>query len=400
MAEQAAPLDLEQARRRLAAAQGKDYWRSLEELAGDEGFDELLKREFPRQAGGWLDGLDRRHFLKLMGASLALAGLTGCSQAPREPIVPYTRAPEEVIPGRPLYFATAMPLAGYGSGLLVESHEGRPTKVEGNPDHPTGKLPADSPGSNLPAGDPYRPRFGPSDLFAQASVLTLYDPDRAQAVTLAGAISTWEAFVDDLSRRLRGRREEGVDTDLRLRLLTGAITSPSLAQQIRDVLRRFPRARWHVYEPTGRDNARLGARFAFGREVEAVYDFTQADVILSLEADFLSCGPGHLRYARDFASRRRVRQGERARMNRLYVVENMPTNTGAMADHRRPLRSAQIESFARAVAALVGVPNAAGGSGLAHGIPDAWLQALAADLTAHRHRCLVLAGDGQPPVVH
>src|SRR5436305_1881365 len=136
MADPGPPLDLDTARRRLGAARGRDYWRSLEELADSPGFEEMLQREFPRQVGGWLDGLDRRHFLKLMGASLALAGLTGCSSPPREAIIPYTRAPEEVIPGRPLYFATAMPLAGYGTGLLVESHEGRPTKVEGNPDHP------------------------------------------------------------------------------------------------------------------------------------------------------------------------------------------------------------------------------------------------------------------------
>jgi molybdopterin-containing oxidoreductase family iron-sulfur binding subunit len=404
MAHPGPPLDLDTARRRLEAAGGQDYWRSLEELADSPGFEEMLEREFPRQVGGWMEGLDRRHFLKLMGASLALAGLSGCGhQAPREPLVPYNRQPEQVVPGRPLYFATAMPLAGFGSGLLVESHEGRPTKVEGNPDHPSARLPVDSPGSALPPNSAERPRFGPSDLFAQGSILGLYDPDRAQSVThvAANRPSSWEEFSDVLNRRLRGQSEGDVNRDLRLRILTGTVTSPSLAQQIDDILHRFPRARWHVYEPAGRDMARIGARFAFGQEVETVYHFEEAAVILSLDADFLSCGPGHLRYVRDFAARRRVRQGRDPRqMNRLYVVESTPSNTGAVADHRWPLRSAQVESFARAVAEEVGVRNIGTGAGPAHGLREEWVRAVAEDLVAQRGRSLVVAGDGQPPYVH
>ncbi len=404
MAEQEPRLDLETARRRLDGARGRDYWRSLEELADSPGFEEMLEREFPRQVGGWMEGLDRRHFLKLMGASLALAGLSGCGhQAPREPIVPYNRQPEQLVQGRPLFFATAMPLAGYGSGLLVESHQGRPTKVEGNPDHPTGRLPVDSPGSNLPQNNIERPRFGPCDKFAQASTLSLYDPDRAQSVTYVAENrpGTWEEFAADLRRRLHGRLERGVDPELRLRILTGTVTSPSLAQQIHDMLARFPRARWHVYEPAGHDSARIGARFAFGREVETVYHFDRASVVLSLDADFLSCGPGHLRYVRDFALRRRVRRGQDPRqMNRLYVVYSTPSNTGAVADHRWPMRSAQVEGFARAVAAQIGVRNAGTGAGHAHGIGDDIVSAVAQDLTANRGRSLVVAGDGQPPYVH
>jgi MoCo/4Fe-4S cofactor protein with predicted Tat translocation signal len=410
MAEPAPHLDLDQARRRLEGARGPDYWRSLEELAGAEGFEEMLHKEFPSPptppppvgggAGEGGDGFDRRKFLKLMGASLALAGLTGCGSSPREPIIPYTSAPEELIPGRALYFATAMPLAGYGSGLLVESHEGRPTKVEGNPDHPTGRLPEDSPGSDLRADNPQRPRFGPSDLFAQASILTLYDPDRAQSVNRVGQPASWEAFVEEISRRTRGREPDAVNPNVRIRLLTGTVTSPALAQQIRDVLARFgANAKWHVYEPAGRDNARLGARFAFDEEVEAVYDFTNADVILSLDADFLSCGPGHLRYVRDFSSRRRVR-GRQPAMNRLYAVESTPTNTGAMADHRWPLRAAQVESFARAVATALGLEGVGSGSGPAHGLSADVVRAVADDLRRAGERSLVLAGDGQPPLVH
>jgi molybdopterin-containing oxidoreductase family iron-sulfur binding subunit len=180
-------LDLATVRERLGATRGRKYWRSLEELAQSEDFRKLLEREFPRHAGEWLEGLSRRQFLLLAGASLALAGLTGCSQAPREKIVPYVRPPEEIVPGRPLYFATAMPLAGYAKGLLVENHMGRPTKVEGNPDHPACPLPADTASAA---------KFGPTDIFAQASILTLYDPDRSQTVTHLGNISTWEEFVN------------------------------------------------------------------------------------------------------------------------------------------------------------------------------------------------------------
>ena len=152
-------LDLAAAREKLRACSGKQWWRSLEELAGSPHFEELLHREFPRYASEWADAVSRRGFLKLMAASLALAGLSGCAGKPKETIVPYARAPEELEPGKPLFFATAMTLAGSAIGLLVESHEGRPTKIEGNPDHPAS--------------------LGATDVFSQASLLTLYDPDRS-----------------------------------------------------------------------------------------------------------------------------------------------------------------------------------------------------------------------------
>ncbi len=239
-------LDLATIRARLAGARGKAYWRSLEELAETEGFQELLRREFPRQASTWLDPVGRREFLRLMGASLALAGLGGCgSPAPTdEKIVPYVRQPEAIVPGKPLFFATAVPMAGFGIGVLVESHEGRPTKIEGNPQHPAS--------------------LGATDAFAQASVLALYDPDRSQVVTRAGRISTWDAFFSTLNAELetqRLRRGAG------LRVLTETATSPTLAGQLRALLAKFPEARWHPYEPAGRDAARAGARLAFGENV-------------------------------------------------------------------------------------------------------------------------------------
>jgi molybdopterin-containing oxidoreductase family iron-sulfur binding subunit len=386
-------LDLKTVRQRLEQARGKDYWRTLEELAGAEGFQELLAREFPRQAGEWTDPVTRRHFLMLMGASLGLAGLSGCSPAPQERIMPYVRAPEEIVPGRPLYFATAMPLAGYGRGLLVQSHMGRPTKVEGNPDHPSSPRPTDQPPS----------RFGPTDRFAQASVLTLYDPDRSQAVVnSAQGISTWEAFEDALRAEVARLGSRGI-TGARVRILTGTITSPTLLWQIRKLTERFPAARWHVHEPAVGNNARLGAVYAFDEDVEPYYHFDQAEVVLALDSDFLACGPDQVRHTRDLVSRRRVRQGQPRTMSRLYVVESTPSSTGAYADHRLPLRASRIESFTRDLAVHLGVPRAQAGGAATHGAPAGWIEALAADLAdlaAHHENSLVVAGDNQPPLVH
>ena len=246
-----------------------------------------------------------------MGASLALAGINGCRPAsPDQKIVPYVNQPEQIVPGRPLFFATAFPMGGVGTGVLVESHEGRPTKIEGNPNHP-GSL-------------------GATDAFAQASILTLYDPDRSQVVKNAGRISTWSAFLTAVNDDLEAERVVGGGG---LRILTETITSPALANQLRQLLARFPDAKWHQYEPVNRDNAHAGARLVFGADVNTIYRFENADVILSLDADFLFSGPANVRYARDFAGKRRVRQGKIA-MNRLYAIEATPSVTGAMADHR------------------------------------------------------------------
>jgi molybdopterin-containing oxidoreductase family iron-sulfur binding subunit len=361
------------------AGQGQQYWRSLEELAGSEAFRDVMLREFPEQAALWPDALSRRQFLTLMGASLALAGLSGCSvkPAPSGEIVPYVHPPEDVVPGRPLFFATAMAFAGNAVGLLVESHAGRPTKVEGNPDHPAS--------------------LGATDIFHQASVLTLYDPDRSQTVTHLGQTRTWGellAGIRDALQHARQHRGAG------LRLLSETVVSPTLAEQIELLLKDLPEARCHIYEPIHRDMAWRGAQMAFGEAAHPVYDFRKADVVLSLDADFLQCSPGSLRYAADFMSRRRVRttpqDAAAARMNRLYVVETAVSCTGAKADHRLAMRAGEIQRLARAVAARLGVAAA--------GQPAAgfekWVAAVAKDLDSHRGRCLVLAGDRQPPVVH
>ena len=373
------PLDLAAVRAQLQSKTGKQYWRTLEELAGDPNFQELLHREFPRQAPSeWDDSVDRRDFLKLMGASLALAGLSGCGRAPEQLIVPYVKQPDGIVPGKPQFYATAMPFGADAIGLLVESHEGRPTKIEGNPDHPSS--------------------LGATNAFAQASILDLYDPDRAQTVTQAGEIRTWSQFLDAaqaLAATLRSTRGEG------FRILTGIINSPTLAAQLQNVLTLYPQAKWHQWEPAVGDGTREGAKLAFGSYVNTVYRPQNAEVILSLDSDFLACGPGNIRYMREFYRRRKLHQYSEAdrlglEMSRLYVVEPTPSVTGSSADHRLPLRSAEIGHLARALAAKLGL----GGSGKLEPVAEKWLDAVVKDLKKYPRRTLVVAGEQQPAEVH
>ncbi|HJQ67893.1 MAG TPA: TAT-variant-translocated molybdopterin oxidoreductase [Blastocatellia bacterium] len=374
-AEAASHAELDSIREKLSHSHGRQYWRSLEELANTSAFQELLHREFPSQASEWNDPVGRRKFLKLMGASLALAGLTACTRQPTETIAPYVRQPEQMVPGQPLFYATAMELGGSATGLLVESHEGRPTKVEGNPGHPAS--------------------LGATDVFAQASILSLYDPDRSQTLTRIGEITAWSAFLGAI------RPVVAAQTGLQgagLRILTETVTSPTLADQLRRLLTAFPRAKWHQYDAAGRASASEGARMAFGQYVNAIYQFDKAEVVLSLDADFLSCGPGHLRHSRDFVSRRRLEEGK-TEMNRLYVVESQMTNTGAKADNRLPLRPSEVEAFARAVASLLGVQTGSSAQAPNDRISK-WADAIARDLKQHAGRSIVIAGDYQPPLVH
>src|SRR5208282_2547399 len=310
----------------------KRFWRGLDELAETQEYKDFLRHEYPYgaphpsadglqgEAVNEVNTLGRREVLKLMAASAALAGLTACTKLPTEKIVPYAQQqPEDFVPGKPLFYATAMPLAGYATGLLVESHMGRPTKVEGNPSHPASQ--------------------GAADVFAQASVLTLYDPDRAQVVIYRGRIGDWSTFLTSMDQK---RADLLALEGAGLRILTGIVTSPALADQIRSVLAQFPQAKWHQYEPCNPDTVREGAKLAFGEYVNTVYHLNRANVVVSLDADFLSTGPGALRYARDFADKRRV-TGPESAMNRLYVVESTPTVTGAMADHRLPMVAPLVE---------------------------------------------------------
>jgi MoCo/4Fe-4S cofactor protein with predicted Tat translocation signal len=366
-------MDLATVRAKLQSKTGKQYWRTLEELAGDPEFTELLHREFPRQAPSeWDDGVDRRDFLKLMAASLAFAGLGGCGRTPEQVVVPYVKQPEGLTLGRPQFYATAMPFGADAIGLLVESHEGRPTKIEGNPDHPSS--------------------LGASNVFAQASVLNLYDPDRAQTVTKYGEIQTWSLFIESAQAIAAGMK---ATNGAGFRILTGLTTSLTLAAQIQSLLTLFPKAKWHQWEPAVGDGPREGAKLAFGSYLNTVYRPEKADVILSLDSDFLGSGPGHIRYAREF-SRRRKLNGPTDTMNRLYVVEPTPSVTGATADHRLPLRASEVELFARALAAKLGL----GGSGAAPVGAEKWLDAVAKDLQKHKGASLVVAGEHQTAEVH
>jgi MoCo/4Fe-4S cofactor protein with predicted Tat translocation signal len=357
---------------------GTKYWRSLEELADAPEFREFVEREYPQQAEEWNDPFERRTFLKLMGASLALAGLSGCAFQPPEKIVPYVTQPEGT-PGKALFFATASSLGGIATPLLARSNEGRPTKVEGNPDHP-----------NSRNADPLDRGSSATDIFAQASILSLYDPDRSQTTMFREVARPWTTFVGEIRSTLDEQRPKQGSG---LRFLTETVTSPSLAAQLKAILTEFPQAKWHQYEPVNNDNARAGAVAAFGQPVNTVYDFSKADRILSLDSDFLAAHPGTLKYAREFAARRRITEGKHE-MNRLYVIESTPTTTGAAADHHWAVKPSEILKAAQAVAAGVGVSGSAGESSL-HG-----LDAVARDLQQHKGASIVIAGREAPAAVH
>jgi molybdopterin-containing oxidoreductase family iron-sulfur binding subunit len=372
------PVDISQLREKLQSKSGSEYWRSLEQAADTPEFKTWVQHEFPNEPELWNRGTTRRDFLQLMGSMIALAGLAGCTRQPDEKIIPYVKQPEDLVPGRPLYFATSFAQNGFARGILVESHMGRPTKIEGNPAHP------DS--------------LGAADILTQSSVLDLYDPDRSKTTTDSGMVSTWTAFAAAAGRRLELQKfKEGEG----LRVLTGTVVSPTLASQLQNVLKVFPKAKWIQYSAVNRDNAREGAIRFFGQDYAARYHVSLADVILTLDSDFINAGPGSMRYARDFADRRRARGGKiiSGKMNRLYAVESSPTITGTSADHRLALASFRIEGFLMALASRLGVPVKADESNFSEE-EKRWLNAVAKDLKSRKGRSLIVAGDSQSPAVH
>jgi MoCo/4Fe-4S cofactor protein with predicted Tat translocation signal len=350
----------------------RKMWRSLDELAGTKEFQNARHREFPPGASE-SSNFNRRNFLKLLGGSLALASLPACTKQPIQKIVPYVKQPEDLVPGKPMFFATAMTLGGFATGLLAESHEGHPTKLEGNPDHPAS--------------------LGATNVFHQGALLDLYDPDRSQAVLKNGDPDTWENFVSDIHDVLSAPQNK---TGGGLRILTETVSSPTLAAQINELLKKYPSARWHQYEPANRDNVRAGARLAFGEIVETQFHFEKAKIIVSLDSDFLFAHLNSVRYARDYATQRRARFPE-TEMSRLYVIESSPTVTGSNADNRLPLRGAEIEPFARALAEKLGAIS--GGAPALQNHSD-WISAIAEDLSQNRGESIVIAGENQPPPVH
>ena len=387
-------LDLVQVRSDIEKKNGPEFWRSLEELAGTAEFREMMHREFPKGASELVDSVSRRGFFKLMGSSLALAGMTACTRQPFEAIVPYVKQPENLVLGQPLFYATAFTLGGYAAPLLVTSREFRPIKIEGNDRHQASQ--------------------GGTDVYAQASILNLYDPDRSQNVSYLGDISNWSELVRALQAPLNTQQaKKGAG----IRILSQSFSSPTLADQKQQLLKKFPQAKWHFYEPVNRDNVYEGARMAFGQPVETTYKLDAADVIVSLDADFLYAGfPGMTRYARDFAKRRDPDSGN---MSRFYAIESTPTSTGAKADHRLSMTAARISTFAdffftwtkpetgtrvtdeEMRALRTNPPAHAEGTGPLSDRESLFLTWLRQDLVhAKQGTTVVIPGDHQPPIVH
>jgi molybdopterin-containing oxidoreductase family iron-sulfur binding subunit len=357
-------------REKILGRNGKDYWRSVEEYVDSPEFAEYVKYEHPAQADTWDSSLSRRNFVKVMGASLALAGLSGCVIQPSEKIVPYVSQPEDIIPGKPLFFATAMTLGGIATGLLAKSNEGRPTKIEGNPQHP-GSL-------------------GGTDVRAQASLLNLYDPDRSKEILFRNEPKTWLSFMNALRAKVAENRGDG---GAGVRFLTETVTSPTLIAQFAQLQRELPNSKWYQYEPVNKDNATAGAKMAFGTAVNTVYKFDLAERILTLDKDIFS--DFNVRYMKDYAKQRKFSE-EKESINRVYAVETTLTLTGAKADHRLAVKPSQMPEIAKAIAAALGV------SGAASNYKDnaQWIAAMAKDLQAFKGKSIVIAGDNQPPVVH
>jgi MoCo/4Fe-4S cofactor protein with predicted Tat translocation signal len=357
-------------REKILSEGGRDYWRSVDEFVDAPEFEEFVKREYPLHSENWDNAFSRRTFVKLMGGTLALAGLSGCVIQPPEKIVPYVTPEADMLPGKPLFFSTAMTLGGVATGLLAKSYDGRPVKLEGNPDHP-GSL-------------------GATDIFAQASLLDMYDPDRSKEVSYRGTPSTWQNFMTAVRTAVEENRADG---GAGIRFLTQTVTSPTLLAQFRQLATELPNSRWVSYEPVNNDNAIAGARMAFGSPVQTIYKYDLADRILTLDKDIFS--DFNVRYKKDYAKRKNLR-GENKQINRLYAVETTMTLTGAKADHRLAVKPSQLAEVAKAIAAALGV----GGATSTYTANAQWITAMAKDLVAHRGRSIVVPGEGAPPVVH
>jgi MoCo/4Fe-4S cofactor protein with predicted Tat translocation signal len=354
----------------------RTYWRSLAQIGDRPEFRAQLEREFPEGASELPDGVTRREMMTLVGASLSLAGLAGCRR-PVEEIVPYVTAPEEIVPGVPRYYATTMPFGRSAYGLIVESHEGRPTKIEGNPSHPSTR--------------------GGSSSLVQASILGLYDPDRSQSVTLKGERKAWSDFVTAWGQLAEAHAADG---GAGLAVISESFASPTAARLASELHARYPKMRWVTYDAISDENRLGGLRQATGRDLDLLLRLDRASVIVALDADPLLTDPEMIRHAHGFADGRRA-AASGAAMNRLYAVEGVYSLTGAMADHRLRLESRQIGAFVGALAARLGAP---GGADLAKatlpGVDPRWVDAIAKDLLANRGKSVIVAGERQPAAVH
>lgn len=357
---------------KLAAEQGSKLFKGLDHLAETPEFKRWAGDEFPERQG--LGQVDRRSFLKYMGASLAVAGLAGCRYLPQRKLVPHVQAPESYLPGTYKQYATAVSRGGYATGVVATTHEGRPIRLDGNTKHPAS--------------------LGALDSQSQAELLNLYDPDRLQQVQFRGDIGTWQEFSRSALQaldELKSSRGAGVV------LLTDKVGSPTLAKQIGDFLAQHPRAKWFQYEPVHRDHVFEGAQLAYNEVLETRYALGEADVVVSLDSSLFRDMPGSLRYSREVMSRRNLR--ERKEMNRLYAFESHPTEFGAVSDHRYPVRTSQILAVALAIAARVGVAGMPSAS-LPEGVSQDVIAAVAEDLLSARGSSVVVPGDHLPPQVH
>jgi molybdopterin-containing oxidoreductase family iron-sulfur binding subunit len=348
-----------------------DYWRSVEELLGVEAAHD----EFPEGASESAT-VSRRSFMSLLGASAGLAGLSACVQEPKEKILPYSRQPPEITPGKSLHYATSMVLDGYATGLLVAAREGRPIKIEGNPEHPAS--------------------LGPTGVFQQAALLQLYDPQRARSVLSANQPSTWEEFAR------RFGRQPG-DDGAKTRLLLEPTSSPLIGALLQRLSSELPGLKTYFHTPVDLQQAARVFRTVAGEPLQPIYDLTKARIIVSLASDFLSTKtPFSIRYARQFADGRRL-QSPADEMNRLYVVESALTVTGMTADHRFARKPSELFTFASALLAEL-IAQGASPAGMPAAIAqrfrgsstDAAAKAVASDLLKHRGACVVMAGDEQP----
>lgn len=363
-------LALEKLRSELEGKRGQQYWRTLDEVTGTEEFKTWFEDEFPNRKE--ILNIDRRTLLKYAAASFALAGLSGCRGVflPEDKLVPYVKSPEELVSGRPLFYASAVTLAGYATGVLVEQYEGRPIKLEGNPEHPSS--------------------LGALDSLSQAEILSFYDPDRTQVVMLGDEIATWDEFHKVIDEQFTARVSTG---GAGIGMLFGAVTSPTQGWLIERLKKKYPGAKLYSYEPTGRTATNAAVKAVTGSAGVPVYDFTKAKVIVTIDGDFLSKTetPGALVYARQFARGRKV-TGYKGEMNRLYSVESNCGLVGSVADHRFAVKPSEVASCVSALAAALG----AGGAEGAPASLQKHVAAIAKDLQAHRGASVIVAGEHLP----
>jgi molybdopterin-containing oxidoreductase family iron-sulfur binding subunit len=365
---------------------GPRYWKSLDDLAETPAFKDWIEREFPAGAAD-MEGVNRRHFMKVMAASFGLAGLgmAGCRR-PEQNILPYSKQPENVIPGVPVYYTSSMPSARDNVPVIVETHTGRPTKIEGNPS--------------------FEPYGGATTVYTQASILDLYDPDRATKSKASGATLSSAAVRDRLDAL---RQTHGANQGAGLVFLAEPSTSPSRAKLVKQIKQAFPKAIWAENTAIDQSTSEQAAQAVFGQSLRSLPEFTKAKRVLALDAEFLMNADGSLSQARDFTKTRKVKDSKDAKkMSRLYSVESTLTSTGSMADHRLRLSSSQMGAFIAQVGAAVlnkkhvGGPLAAelakiGGS---LKVDAQWVDACATDLVENAGHSIIIAGEHLPKSVH